>query len=222
MHHDHFHTLSHKARARLQAKVPAFLACAALVAVAVGAFPAHAAGEKAEAPLIKVGDRWKSEQKDKRTGNKEAETIRTVTAVSANFVEGTENEGTFKMTSDLNPVESPAAVVTGDPKFLSFPLEVGKKWSHKYNFANKTNQNKGRIQLDTEVLGYEKVTVAAGTFDAFRIESKGFWNNDATQRNGRSKSVYWYAPVARSIVRTEYEDGFSYWVRDVVEMQLQP
>lgn len=224
MHHDHFYTHFHTIRARLHAKVPALLACAAfvVVAVAVGAVPAHAAGEKAEAPLIKVGDRWKSEQKDKRTGVKEAETIRTVTAVSAGFVEGTENEGTFKMTADLNPIESPTLLVTGEPRILSFPLEVGKKWNHKYGFTNKTNQNKGRIQQDTEVLAYEKVTVAAGTFDAFRIESKGFWNNDANQRSGRSKSVYWYAPAARSIVRTEYEDGFNYWIRDVVEMKLQP
>ena len=207
-------------RPRLHLMGSALLVCAALLAG--GTVPAHAAGERAEAPQVKVGDRWKSEQKDKRSGVKEAETTRTVTAVSAGVVEGTENDGTFKMTADLNPIESPNVVVTGEPKFLNFPLEVGKKWSFKYNFANKTNQNKGRIQLDAEVMAFEKITVPAGSFDTFRVESKGFWNNDARGSSGRSKTVYWYAPAARAVIRTEYEDGFSYWVRDVVEMQLQP
>ena len=217
MHYQH----AYATRARLHDVVPALLVVAAFLAAGTG--PAHAAGEKAEAPLIKVGDRWKNEQKDKRTGNKESETTRTVTAVSAGMVEGTENDGTFKMTTDLNPLESTTvAVVSGEPKFLSFPLEVGKKWSFKYNFANKTNQSKGRSQLDAEVVAYEKVTVPAGSFDAFRIEAKGFWNNDTSRNNGRSKSVYWYAPAAKSVVRTEYEDGYNNWVRDLVEFQLQP
>ena len=184
--------------------------------------PAKAAGEKAEAPAVKVGDRWKTEQKDKRTGNKEGEWLRTVTAVTSGLIEGTENSGTFKMTSELNPIESVVFVTTGDPRVLSFPLEVGKKWTMKYQFANKTNQGKGRVEGDVEVVGYEKVSVAAGTFDAFRIEAKAFWNNDATRANGRSRSVYWYAPAARTIVRTEYEDGYNNWVRELLEVQLQP
>ena len=196
--------------------------------LALGAFLAAAAAvgqtlvTRADSPEIKVGDHWKQEQKDKRTGNKESEINRTVTAVTATLVEGTENDGKFAMTSELNPVESTTVVISGDPKFLSFPLEVGKKWSFKYNFANKTNEGKGRVQLDAEVLAYEKVTVPAGSFDAFRIQAKGFWNNDASRQNGRSKFIYWYAPAARSVVRTEYEDGYNNWVRELIELHLQP
>ena len=216
MHHKHFYA----GRARLDHVMRALLMIAALLAASAG--QAHAAGETAEAPQIKVGDRWKNEQRDKRTGNRESETARTVSAVTTSTVEGTENDGTFKMTTELNPIESTTMVLTGEPKFLSFPLAVGKKWSFKYNFANKTNQSKGRSQLDAEVVAYEKVTTPAGSFDAFRIEAKGFWNNDSSRSNGRSKSVYWYAPSARSVVRTEYEDGYNNWVRELVELQLQP
>ena len=206
--------------ARLNLFVSAILVIAGCLGAAAG--PAQAAGEKAEAPQIKVGDRWKTEQKDKRTGIKESEITRTVTAVSANTIEGSENDGAFKMTVELNPLESTTTVIAGDAKFLNFPIEVGKKWSFKYNFANKINQGKGRSQLDAEVVAYEKVTVPAGSFDAFRIETKGFWNNEATRGNGRSKSIYWYAPAARSVVRTEYEDGFNNWVRELTELNLQP
>ena len=196
------------------------LALATLLAMASahGQTPAP----KAEAPQIRVGDRWKQEQKDKRTGNRESETTRTVIAVTQTAIEGTENNGKFSMTSELNPVESTSTVVTGEPRFLNFPLEVGKKWSFKFNFSNKTNEGKGRVQLDAEVLAYEKVTVAAGSFDAFRIEAKGYWNNVATRGNGRSKSTYWYAPTARTVVRTDYEDGYNNWTRELVEYQLQP
>lgn len=177
---------------------------------------------KAEAPQIKVGDYWKQEQKDKRTGSRESETSRTVSAVTQTAIEGTENDGKFSMTPELNPVESTSTLVTGEPRFLNFPLEVGKRWSFKYNFSNKTNQNKGRVQLDAEVVAYEKVTVAAGSFDAFRIETKGYWNNDATRGNGRSKSTYWYAPTARTVVRTDYDDGYNNWTRELIEYRLQP
>ena len=207
-------------RTRLSHFVSALLMLTGCLGATAGL--AQAAGEKAEAPQIKVGDRWKTEQKDKRTGNKESDTTRTVTAVSANIIEGAENDGAFKMTVELNLLESSTTVITGDAKFLSFPIEVGKKWNFKYNYASKINQGKGRSQLEAEVVAYEKVTVPAGSFDAFKIEAKGFWNNDAARSNGRSKSVYWYAPAARAVVRTEYEDGYNNWVRELIELNLQP
>ena len=207
-------------RFRLHRATLAPLMIAVLLAATTGL--AHSAGEKAEAPQLRIGDRWKYEQKDRRTGLKESASTRTVSTISTSLIEGAENDGTFKMTPELNPIESTTLVVTGEPRFLTFPLEVGKKWDLKYNFANKTNESKGRVKQDVEVMAYEKVTVTAGSFDAFRIESKGFWNNDTTRASGRSKSVYWYAPAARTVVRTEYEDGYNYWVRDLVELQLQP
>ncbi|WP_127997215.1 hypothetical protein [Piscinibacter defluvii] len=192
------------------------------IALVMSPYPALTAGEKAELPDVKVGDRWKTEQKDKRTGATEAEVERTVTAVANGVIEGTENSGTFRVTTELNPIESTVNVITGNPRFLSFPLEVGKKWSMKYSFANKSNSGKGRVEGNVEVTGYEPVTVKAGTFDAFRLEAKNFWNNDANRSSGRSKTVLWYAPTARAVVRTEYEDGYNNWVRELVEVQLKP
>ena len=193
-----------------------------VITLAMSSYVSHAAGEKAELPGVKVGDRWKTEQKDKRTGATEAVVQRTVTAVANGVIEGTENSGTFRMTEELNPMESTVNVITGNPSFLNFPLEVGKKWSLKYSFANKFNPGKGRVEGDVEVTAYEKVTVKAGTFDAFRVEAKNFWNNDANRTSGRSKSVFWYAPAARTVVRTEYEDGYNNWVRELIELQVQP
>lgn len=192
-----------------------------IASLAAAAF-AQSSAPRAELPTVKVGDRWKYDQNDRRTGVKENEWNRTVMAVSASQIEGTENDGKFVWTSDMNTVESSVAVITGDARFLKFPLEVGKKWDFKYNFVSKVGPGKGRWQLDAVIVAYEKVKVPAGEFDAFKIEYKGFWNNDNNGRNGRLTQTTWYAPAARAAVKVEFEDGFNNWVRQLVELQLQP
>ena len=91
---------------------------------------------RAEAPIIKVGDQWKFEQRDRRTGVKESVIERSITAVSATQIEGLENGGKIVITPDLNFIESPTQIITSEAKALSFPLELGKKWAYKYNFKD--------------------------------------------------------------------------------------
>ncbi|OOG50695.1 hypothetical protein B0E49_18400 [Polaromonas sp. C04] len=183
---------------------------------------AEDAVKRAEVPTIKVGDRWKYEQADRRTGVKDSKFDWRITAVTASQIEGTENEGTLLMTPDLSIMESSTSVVSGEVKTLSFPLEVGKKWAYKASFANKVTGSKGRWELKATVVAFEKVKVPAGEFDAFKVEYKGFWNSDTTHSNGRLVLANWYAPATRSLVKTEYDDGYNNWVRQLVEFQLQP
>ena len=183
---------------------------------------AQTAPVRADPPTVKVGDRWNYETRDRRTGVKESELVRTVTAVTASRIEGTENDGKFIATAELNFLETSTVVLSGDVRYLTFLLEVGKKWDFKYNLANKLTGTTARWQLDASVVAYEKVKVPAGEFDTFKIEYKGFWNNDATHRNGRLVITNWYAPAARSVVKREYDDTFNRNVSELVEFQLQP
>ncbi len=171
---------------------------------------------------MQVGDRWKYEQSDRRTGVKQAELERIVTAVSASQIEGTDNGGKLVMTPELNAIESPVLVMKGEAKFLSFPLEVGKKWESKYSFTNKQNGTQARWQFEASVVAVERVKEPAGEFEAFKIEYKGYWNNDTTGGNGSLKLTSWYAPAARNIVRFELADGYNYWVRHLVDYRVQP
>ncbi|MDL2339172.1 MAG: hypothetical protein QFE16_15140 [Pseudomonadota bacterium] len=200
---------------------PAFLLISCFV-FSPGALFAQVPPVKAELPIVKVGDHWKYEQNDRRTGVKEAEFDRTVTAVTATQIDGKENEGKFVWTRELNTIESSTVAVSGESKTLSFPLEIGKKWDYKYNYANKLNPTQGRWQLEANVVAFEKVHVLAGEFEAFKIEYRGFWNNDTTGKHGRLNVTNWFAPSARSVVKTEYDDGYNNWVRQLVEYQLQP
>lgn len=197
----------------------ALLAFAALVGSVAAA---QDAPKSADVPTVKVGDRWKYDESDRRTGIKGTDVIRQVTAVTATQIEGTENNSKLVMTPELSIMESSISVFSGEAKTLSFPLEVGKKWAYKTSFSNKTNGNKGRWQLEATVVAIERIKVPAGEFDAFKVEYKGFWNNDTSGRNGRLVIANWYAPSARCVVKTEFDDGFNSWVRQLVEFQLQP
>jgi hypothetical protein len=194
----------------------------AVAATAFGTAMAQDTAARADVPTLKVGDRWKYERNDRRTGAKEAEFTRTIATVTAARIEGTDNDAKLVLNPDLSAVENGSGTYSGDSRYVSFPMEVGKKWSFKYNFVNKTNAGQSRWQLDATVVGYEKVKVPAGEFDAFKIEYKGYWNNDRINRNGRITQTSWFAPAARATVKTEYDDTYSNWVQQLVEMQLQP
>lgn len=176
-----------------------------------------------DAPAVKVGDTWRWVRSDRRTGAKEAETLRVIKSVAPDRIEAAENDGVAVFMSDMNALETPDWVRTPPTRFADYPLAVGKKWNLKFVQNSKTGDRfSSRIQYDAEVVGQEKVKVPAGEFDAFKIVYKGYWNNDTTKRNGAAKVTVWYAPAARSAAKIEYEDGYNYNVTELVELRLQP
>lgn len=182
---------------------------------------AQAPAAPVDAPTMKVGDEWKFEQRDKKTGLKSSDWARSITAVSATQIEGLENGSRWLMTPELNNIESSTNKIVDQPfKGFSFPLQVGKKWSAKNASFAKTSQSQVRWQADVEVLAYEKIKAPAGEFDAFKIDVRGYWNNDTARRDGRLVLTYWYAPTVRSAVRVEYDDGYNSWIRELVEYKL--
>jgi hypothetical protein len=64
--------------------------------------------------------------------------------------------------------------------------------------------SKGRAAVDVTVLGYEKITVLAGDFDAFKLVAKESLSGTSpinSQYAGETTRTYWYAPTARAIVK---------------------
>jgi hypothetical protein len=86
-------------------------------------------------------------------------------------IEGTENGEPLMLTRELNVLESPRNT-NSNPKALNFPLEVGKRWHYVSDWVFKPKGSKGSVAVDVAVLGYEKVTVPAGEFDAFKLVAK--------------------------------------------------
>ena len=91
-------------------------------------FNAMAQAERAETLTLRVEDHWVQEQRDPLTKVLVDKVIRTVRTVSPIRIEGSyEPEGLFLWTTELNLIQTKSTTYEGDPKFLSFPLEVGKK-----------------------------------------------------------------------------------------------
>jgi hypothetical protein len=87
-----------------------------------------------------------------------------------------------------------------------FPLADGKMWSQFVDNYNETTKADGQINHYVRVRGWDKVTTAAGTFDALamhvmmRLDDDEFWRT-ATECN----YLVWYAPAVRGVVREELE-----------------
>jgi hypothetical protein len=118
---------------------------------------------------------------------------------------------------------------------LAFPLAPGKGWTLGYTEDHPTRDRlRQEIRLQYSVVGWEDVTVPAGTFHALKIEADGSWTGvnapsagavagthvDAggsttvtqTQRSGPSTvtgrlyKALWYAPAVKRWVKLVEED----------------
>lgn len=203
-----------------QSSVVRRVASAAVLALAVLAGPALA--QKADRPSVKVGDQWRFETRLGPVGVKSSDIVWVITSVTPSRIEGTENAGALVLTPELNNVESPRRK-DSDLRLLNFPLAVGKQWKFTDDYELTVEQVPGRGNFSAKVVGYGKVRVPAGEFDAFKLEAKGKWVTGGT--TGEASWTYWYAPAARAIVKIEqrwYKNVSSRRTWELVEFRLQP
>lgn len=83
---------------------------------------------------------------------------------------------------------------------LSFPLAVGKHWSGEYEGYTNSDGAVWTGDASCTVKAREAVEVAAGTFDAYRIECQDDWT--AGPFSGVSNSTTWYAPEVGAVVKS--------------------
>jgi hypothetical protein len=194
----------------------------ALLALVVLADPAVA--QKADRPIVKAGDRWQFVEYygiPSTVPNRDW----VVTSVTPSRVEGTENGEPLMLTSELNVLESPRSK-NSNLKALSFPLEIGKQWRFASEWVFKVTGSKGSSIIDVEIVGYEKVNVPAGDFEAFKLESKGNISGVSAKNSvidAEVSSTYWYAPAARAIVKSVSRNPYiGTTTVDLVELRLMP
>lgn len=109
--------------------------------------------------------------------------------------------------NNLNPVKvvkaSGETLVEFKPFFpqLSYPLHLGKKWSGEYDGFTADDGAKWSSKVSCEIKAWEKVSVAAGQFDSYRIECQEKWRAMLIL-TGESKSTRWYAPALGMVVKS--------------------
>jgi hypothetical protein len=87
---------------------------------------------------------------------------------------------------------------------LPFPLRPGKKWRETVHAVDPATGRAYRVRVDGRVLGWERVRVPAGEFDALRVERHVYPGNfDHFRSEDRIRETDWYAPRAGLVVRHE-------------------
>jgi hypothetical protein len=171
--------------------------------VALTLFADCAIAQKTDRPDVRVGDEWKFAVYH-TVPSATPSRIWVITSVTAAGVEGTENGEPLRLTHELNVMNSPREK-SSNPRLLAFPLEIGKRWQYVTDWLFKPKGSQGKAAIDITVVSYEKVTVPAGEFEAFKLTSTETLSGTSpigSQYAGEMTRTYWYAPVARAIVKS--------------------
>jgi len=198
--------------------------------------------QTAERPLVQVGDTWTYRQtNDTRSGFKEEREVYEVTRTTASTIYfDARQAGSAQPPKnvfsgvDWRRVRAVNGVETVVNQPLDFPLTVGKHWDVHYR---EEHPNKGHVWEDFNstytVVGIEHVEVAAGKFDAIKIEAEGRWLAETVPSNtiataalgasgistlatqidtagarrieGRMYKAFWYVPSVRRWVKSVEE-----------------
>jgi hypothetical protein len=154
------------------------------------------------------GDRWVYEVKDEITGD-----VKSTTTVVVLDVSEKEINTRISVRGGARPFQtvfdrSWNRIDDGIWKFrptdgtgVQTPLQVGKEW----RFENKSTHTNGTALSTTgqsKVVGEEKITTSAGTFDTFKIEIRMRHVNSNDQTKASTVNVtLWYAPTVNRWVR---------------------
>jgi hypothetical protein len=188
------------------AKHLGIFAATILALVAVNGFTA----QNTDIPDVHVGDRWSWQHTNGLANEKDMTIIEDVVELSANEIrtrvriKGRSGSGIATYTREWNPIDEGSAQYTPHLKELAFPLDTGKKWDGSADKMMFSNGKHGKFFLKGEVVAFEKVTVPAGTIDAYKINVVlEATTTDENANIGNTVISYWYAPSVKRYVKRE-------------------
>lgn len=167
------------------------------------------------APEIGVGDTWTYRVRDGYTNLERGNQSYRVTHASPDRISvavsgGGRLDETQVYNREWNWLRHPATnLQTFDysPAYaaLAFPLAAGKRWQARIMATDPGDGRRFPVWIDGTVLGWERVKVPAGEFDALKIERIVYIEYWEYTVRGRSeiREYEWYAPAAKQAVRRE-------------------
>jgi len=167
-------------------------------------------------PALKPGTEWiyKVDNSKRDRPGPASELKRVIKEVGANeyTIELTTPAGsrTTAMSLDLNPF-SEGMTTSGRASdalpYFAFPLAPSKTYSGSLSYPSPFGNVTFKVDMNTQVLGWEEVSVPAGKFRALKIEANG--KTSSSTINGTRKVTLWYAPEVANYVRMEFEMSYS-------------
>ena len=168
----------------------------------------------APAPALATGEQWTYRIRDAYTGLargtqqfrvQEATPGRVVLAFSR--AEGAVEEPQV-YDSRLNWVRRPATNLQTfeyGPAYPAFDFPLGKTWSARLTATDPADGQRFPVLVEGSVLGWERVKVPAGEFDALKVRRYVYFDYRVPMVRSRTQIVEyeWYAPAVKQAVRRE-------------------
>jgi hypothetical protein len=175
-------------------------------------------GGSVERPDIRAGDSWKYRVTDRFTNLRSSVVVEVVSVTDTHILTRSAHSS-----SDASLVSAAIGVEeewdrnwnlrrTGDNAYtpsyplLRFPLEAGKRWTGRVSFRV------GNIDvihdITAQVVGWERITVPAGSFDSLKITFRGRLSASGgghVPDTGNINDTVWYAPLIRQVVRQDFQ-----------------
>lgn len=168
-----------------------------------------------EAPRIQAGAQWTYRVRDGFTDLPRAAVSYRVTEVTGDRVLVTASSERVKDDLQLydrqwNWLTHPATNLQSfnySPAYpaFAFPLAAGRTWKARLMATDPANGKRFPLTVEGTVLGWERVKVPAGEFDALKVRRVVFFDYYEPNVRGRSEIVEteWYAPALGQSVRRE-------------------
>jgi hypothetical protein len=168
-----------------------------------------------EAPGIRTGAHWTYRVRDGFTDLPRPSESYRVTEVAGDHVAVTVSRENIRDEMHLydrqwNWLSHPATnlqTFSYSPPYpaFAFPLAAGRTWSARLMATDPATGRRFPLTVDGTALGWERVKVPAGEFDALKVRRVVFFDYYESNVRGRSEIVEteWYAPTIGQSVRRE-------------------
>lgn len=176
------------------------------------------------APEIRVGDTWTYRVRDGYTGIERGDQSYRVTDAGTDRISvavsgGGRLDETYIYNREWNWLSHPATnlqLFDYSPPYqaYSFPLSAGKTWHARLTATDPATGHRFPVWIDGTVLGWEKVKVPSGEFDALKVKRAvfvGYWEL-AVRGWSEILEYEWYAPAVRQVVRREASSQHLRWI----------
>jgi len=112
-------------------------------------------------------------------------------------------------------------IIPGGARYLRFPLRPGDAYSIEFEFRLAVlGAFAGRNKYDVKVVGWESVTVPAGTFRTLKIEARGTVQRYDIGATASLTRTLWYSPEVHRTVKMEFSSKVRAYRRELVKYRL--
>lgn len=168
----------------------------------------------AAAPVVAVGDSWAYRVRDGFTGLDRGSQNYRVTAAGDRISVAVTREGAGGdevqiFDSAWNWLKHPATHLQSfeySPAYpaFAFPLAPGKTWRARLTATDPADGRRFPLTVDGTVLGWERIRVPAGEFDALKIKRVVYLEyRDLIRGRSEILEYEWYVPAVKQSVRRE-------------------